>query len=548
MVNKGTIKMTDLVFNGNARNDLLKGVDKLARAVASTMGPHGNTVAIYKNKMVHPTKDGVTVAKSIVLSNPNENIGAMMVKEASARSAALAGDGTTTSTVLAADIISNGMRLIEAGYTANDIKRGIELASKKVLDGIDKLSIKIKDSDTIRQIANISSNSDESITQYVTEAVQAVGSTGVIMVDNGSTSNDSIIVTKGINFNTGIISHYSVTDRATNSCIYRDINIIFIDDTVTDISAIAHIARSGPCVVIANSYDDQVLHHYARIASGVQLALVKAPNYGQARTESLEDMATACGGKVIRSMDLILNADTDSNSHKLDAGNRLTDLFREHCGSAASFKSTRTETTITKPGGNKIAIDSLVDDLKTRLSNSSDKFETGTLQERISRLTTGVAKIYVGATTESAVKERKDRYDDAVAACKAALKDGIVPGGGVALMRASGELDTLEANNESIKAGIRIVKEACVAPLRQIVANADGKVDLVINKLQHGNETFGYDASTEDYGDMIELGIVDPALVTKTALESAVSVAGVVLTTNCLVVDEQYASKGVAIV
>lgn len=519
----------------SGRQKLKNGVDQLANAVAVTLGPKGRNVIIEKefgNPII--TKDGVTVAKEIILKDPTENLGAQLVKEVAAKTAAEAGDGTTTATVLAQSILKSGFRSMENGANPIELKRGIDKAVDVVVNNLRDISQKIgDDSDKIKQIATISANNDTAIGELIAEAINIVGKDGVVTVEEAKGMNTELKAVEGMQFDRGYLSTYFVNVPEKMTVEFTDPLILIYDRKISMMSDLLPILEkavttSRPFVIIAEDVDAEALATLVvnRVRANLRVAAVKAPGFGEKRKEILQDIAILTGGTVLFS----------------EMGIDLEDATIEHLGQATKIVIDKNTTTIIDGGGSKEEIVERVKQIKVQIDASTSDFETEKLQERLAKLTGGVAVLSIGAGSEVEMKEKKDRVEDALAATRAAIEEGIVPGGGTALIRASSNLLDLysilsEETNSDEAAGVRIVKNAIEAPLRRIASNAGVSADVVVDTISKGHGNFGYNARTGEYGDMIEFGIIDPVKVTRIALQNAASVASMLMTTECSIVN-----------
>lgn len=520
-----------LFFDIEARNKMKRGVDVLANAVKVTLGPKGRNVVIEK-KFGAPsvTKDGVTVAKEIELEDAIENMGAQMVKEVASKTADIAGDGTTTATVLAQSIISEGLKNVAAGANPMDLKRGIEKAVDAVVANLQKQSQTVgNDSKKIQQVAAISANNDETIGKLIAEAFGKVGKEGVITVEEAKGTDTTVDVVEGMQFDRGYISPYFVTNSEKMEAELQNPYILIYDKKISamkDILAILEkVAQSGrPLVIIAEDLEGEALATLVvnKLRGTLKVAAVKAPGFGDRRKEMLQDIAILTKGIVI----------SEDQGYKLE-GADLTYL-----GQAASITIDKDNTTIVGGKGKKDEITSRVNQIKAQIESTTSDYDKEKLQERLAKLSGGVAVLYVGAATEVEMKEKKDRVDDALHATRAAVEEGIVPGGGVAYIRATESLEKLKGVNEDETTGVAIVKRALEEPIRQIVANSGIEGSIVVQKVKEGKADYGFNARTEVYENLFKAGVIDPTKVTRIALENAASIAGMLLTTECVVADK----------
>lgn len=520
----------DIKFDIEARDGLKRGVDALANAVKVTLGPKGRNVIISKAFGAPTvTKDGVTVAKEIELANELENMGAQMVKEVASRTNDIAGDGTTTATVLAQAIVKEGLKNVAAGANPMDLKRGIDKAVAAIVKDLDKQSQKIgNSSEKIKQIAAISANNDDVIGDLIATAFTKVGKEGVITVEEAKGMETYVDVVEGMQFDRGYLSPYFVTDADKMIADLENPYILLFDKKISNLNEILPILEpvaksSRPLLIIAEDVDGQALATLVvnKLRGGLKIAAVKAPGFGDRRKAMLEDIAILTGGTVI------------SEERGFSLENATLDLL----GTAETVTIDKDNTTIINGSGNAADIKARVSQIKAQIETTTSDYDKEKLQERLAKLAGGVAVLYVGAASEVEMKEKKDRVDDALHATRAAVEEGIVAGGGVALVRAIKVLEKLTADNLDEITGIQIVARAIEAPLRTIVENAGEEGSVVINKVLEGKKDFGYDAKTDKYVDMLKAGIIDPKKVTRVALENAASVAGMILTTECALID-----------
>ncbi len=527
-----------IVFNQDAKTKLLKGVIKLSDAVTCTLGPNGRNVII-DNEGDNPvsTKDGVTVARSIELENPIENIGAQLLKQAAIKTADLAGDGTTTTTLLASTMIAEGFNAIKAGSNAVEVKRGIEQATKEVIDQIKKASKDITSDEQIKQVAVISANGDEEIGSLISEAMQAVGVDGVVTVEESRIGETSLEIVEGIQIDKGYKSLYFVTNNDTMTATLNNPKILLYNGRLTQIKELLPLLNSlsqsnDELLVIAEDIDGEALSTLLvnKMRGILKNAVVKAPDFGDRRLHILEDIATVTGGQVVSP----------------EKGMKLDKFNSDWLGSARLVTVAKETTTIVDGKGNVEEIEQRIDDLKQQIDNAKSMFEREKLQERLGKLSGGVAVINIGAPTEVEMREKKDRVDDALHATKAALQEGILPGGGVALVHARGVLANKKYGNVDLDLGRDIVYKACTAPFLKILSNA-GYENLeafsIINRLASVESDYGYNLKTKVVSDLVEEGIIDPTKVTRLALENAVSVAGTILITESIVYNKPEEKK-----
>ncbi len=520
-----------IFFDIEARNKMKKGVDTLANAVKVTLGPKGRNVVIEK-KFGAPsvTKDGVTVAKEIELEDPIENMGAQMVKEVASKTADIAGDGTTTATVLAQSIISEGLKNVAAGANPMDLKRGIDKAVAAVIANLRSQSQQVgNDSSKIEQVATISANSDETIGKLIAEAMSKVGKEGVITVEEAKGTDTTVDVVEGMQFDRGYISPYFVTNSEKMEAELQNPYILIYDKKISAMKDILHIlekvAQSGrPLVIISEDLEGEALATLVvnKLRGTLKVAAVKAPGFGDRRKEMLQDIAVLTAATVISE----------------EQGYKLENADLTYLGQAASISIDKDNTTIVGGKGEKSNITARVNQIKAQIESTTSDYDREKLQERLAKLSGGVAVLYVGAATEVEMKEKKDRVDDALHATRAAVEEGIVPGGGVAYIRAIASLEDLKGGNEDETTGIQIVKRAIEEPIRQIVINSGIEGSIVVQKIKEGKADFGFNARTEVYENLFAAGVIDPTKVSRVALENAASIASMLLTTECVVADK----------
>lgn len=519
-----------IFFDIEARNKMKKGVDTLANAVKVTLGPKGRNVVLEKKfGASNITKDGVSVAKEIELDDPIENIGAQMVKEVASKTADIAGDGTTTATVLAQVLIGEGLKNVAAGANPMDLKRGIDKGVAAVVANLKEQAQPVGSSaQKIRQVAAISANNDENIGNLIAEAFEKVSKDGVITVEEAKGTDTTVQVVEGMQFDRGYLSAYFVTNSEKMQTELEAPYILICDKKITVMKDIIHIlektAQSGrPLMIIAEDLEGEALATLVvnKLRGTLKIAAVKAPGFGDRRKEMLQDIAVLTNGIVISE----------------EQGYKLENVELSHLGSAESVVITKDNTTIVGGAGTKDNITARVNEIKAQLSGVTSDYDKEKLQERLAKLSGGVAVLYVGAATEVEMKEKKDRVDDALHATRAAVEEGIVPGGGVAYVRAIASLQDLKGVNEDENTGINLVKRAIEEPLRQIVHNCGLEGSVVVQKIKEGSGDYGFNARTEQYEPLLETGVIDPAKVTRIALENAASIAGMLLTTECVVAD-----------
>jgi chaperonin GroEL len=521
----------DIKFDLEARDALKRGVDKLANAVKVTLGPKGRNVIIGKKfGPPHVTKDGVTVAKEIELKDPIENMGAQMVKEVASKTADDAGDGTTTATILAQSIVLTGLKNVASGANPMDLKRGIDKAVAAVVAELKKLSKSVgNDNEKIKQVATISANNDETIGALIAQAMAKVKTEGVITVEEAKGTETTVDVVEGMQFDRGYLSPYFVTNAEKMIVEMENPYVMVYDKKISNMKdllpVLEPVAQSGrPLLIIAEDVDGEALATLVvnKLRGGLKIATVKAPGFGDRRKAMLEDIAILTGANVISE----------------EQGFKLENATIEMLGTAEKITIDKDNTTIVNGAGKKADIKARVGQIKAQIETTTSEYDKEKLQERLAKLAGGVAVLYVGATTEVEMKEKKDRVDDALAATRAAVEEGIIPGGGVALVRAEKALDGLKGLNEDEDTGIAIVRRALEEPLRQIVVNAGGEGAVIVQKVREGKGDFGYNARTEEFTDMYKAGIIDPTKVTRVALENAASIAALLLTTECVITDE----------
>jgi len=527
-----------IFFDIEARNKMKKGVDTLANAVKVTLGPKGRNVVIEK-KFGAPsvTKDGVTVAKEIELEDPIENMGAQMVKEVASKTADIAGDGTTTATVLAQSIISEGLKNVAAGANPMDLKRGIDKAVIAIVANLKSQSVAVGENgkeNKIEQVASISANNDESIGKLIAQAMTKVGKEGVITVEEAKGTDTTVEVVEGMQFDRGYVSPYFVTNSEKMIADLENPYILIYDKKISSMKDILHIlekvAQSGrPLLIIAEDLEGEALATLVvnKLRGTLKVAAVKAPGFGDRRKEMLQDIAVLTKGTVVSE----------------EQGYKLENVDLTYLGQASSIAIDKDNTTIVGGKGEKDDISARVNQIKSQIESTTSDYDKEKLQERLAKLSGGVAVLYVGAATEVEMKEKKDRVDDALHATRAAVEEGIVPGGGVAYIRAIDSLDGLEGINNDETTGIQIVRRAVEEPLRQIVVNSGIEGSIVVQKIKEGKGDFGFNARTEVYENLLAAGVIDPTKVTRIALENAASIAGMLLTTECVISDKPEKDK-----
>ncbi|SER72791.1 chaperonin GroEL [Tranquillimonas rosea] len=521
----------DVKFEIDARNRMLKGVNILADAVKVTLGPKGRNVVIEKSfGAPRITKDGVTVAKEIELEDKFENMGAQMVKEVASRTNDEAGDGTTTATVLAQAIVKDGLKSVAAGMNPMDLKRGIDLATQKVVEHIRNAARDVSGTEEVAQVGTISANGEKEIGQQIADAMQKVGNDGVITVEENRGTVTETDVVEGMQFDRGYLSPYFVTNQEKMIAELDDCLILLHEKKLSSLQPMVPlleqvIQSQKPLLIIAEDVEGEALATLVvnKLRGGLKIAAVKAPGFGDRRKAMLQDIAVLTGGQVISE----------------DLGMKLENVGMEMLGQAKRVSITKDETTIVDGAGDKDEIEARVSQIRTQIEETTSDYDREKLQERVAKLAGGVAVIRVGGLTEVEVKERKDRVDDALNATRAAVQEGIVVGGGVSLVQATKALDGVTGDNSDQNAGIAIVRRALEAPLRQIAENAGVDGSVVAGKIRESDDlSFGFNAQTEEYGDMFKFGVIDPAKVVRTALEDAASVAGLLVTTEAMVADK----------
>jgi len=524
------MSVKEVKFGSEARELMLSGVNTLASAVKITLGPKGRNVVIDKSFGAPTiTKDGVTVAQDIELEGKFENMGAQMVKEVASKTSEIAGDGTTTATVLAQKIFSEGVKSVAAGMNPMDLKRGIDKATEVVVAALQKSSQPCKNTAEIAQVGTISANSDTSVGDVIAEAMEKVGKQGVITVEEGSTLENELDVVEGMQFDRGYLSPYFINNQESMTADLESPYILLHDSKIANIRdllpALESVQKAGkPILIIAEDIEGEALATLVvnNMRGVVKVAAVKAPGFGDRRKSILEDIAVLTGATVISE----------------EIGLSLEAVTEEHLGTAKRIEIGKDNTTIIDGAGAKNKIKARIGQIKTQVEVTSSDYDKEKLQERLAKLSGGVAVIKVGGATEVAMKEKKDRFDDALHATRAAVEEGVVPGGGVALVRAISSLKSLKGDNPDQDVGIGICRKALEEPLRQIVSNGGGEASVVLNEVLNGKGNFGYNAATEKYGDMLKMGILDPTKVTRAALQHAASISGLMITTEAMVTDK----------
>ncbi len=518
----------DIIFDEKARNRVLAGVDTLANAVKVTLGPRGRNVVIEKSWGAPTvTKDGVTVAKEIELENKFENMGAQMVKEVASKTSDNAGDGTTTATVLAQSIYREGSKLVAAGHNPMELKRGIDLAVTSIIESLKKLSTPTKGKEDIAQVGTISANGDTEIGEMIAEAMKKVGKEGVITVEEAKTLNSELDVVEGMQFDRGYLSPYFVTDTERMTVALNDVYVLIHERKISNMKellpVLEQVAKQGkPLLIIAEDVDGEALATLVvnKLRGTLQICAVKAPGFGDRRKEMMKDIAVLTGGQAVTE----------------DLGLKLENLTLADLGTAKRITVDKDNTTIVDGSGKKADIEARVKHIRAQVEETTSDYDREKLQERLAKLVGGVAVIKVGAATEVEMKEKKARVEDALHATRAAVEEGVVPGGGVALLRAQSSLDALKPSAEQAF-GVSIVRRAIEEPLRQISANAGTDGSIVVSKVKEGTGSFGFNAATLEYGDLVKAGVIDPTKVVRTALQNAASVASLLLTTEAMIAE-----------
>ncbi|TAH31099.1 MAG: chaperonin GroEL [Cytophagales bacterium] len=520
-----------IYFDAEAREKLKRGVDTLANAVKVTLGPKGKNVILDK-KFGSPTitKDGVTVAKDIELKDPVENMGAQLVKEVASKTADSAGDGTTTATVLAQAIFNAGIKNVAAGANPMDLKRGIDKAVIHIVANLKKMSKEIKNNDEIKQVATISANNDVEIGEMIANAMAKVGKDGVITVEEAKGTSDEVKTVEGMQFDRGYLSPYFTTNTETMEAELDRPYILLYDKKISSMKellpVLEAVAQTGkPLLIISEEVDGEALATLVvnKIRGALKVCAVKAPGFGDRRKAMLEDIAILTGGTVISE----------------EQGYKLENVTLEYLGSAEKVTVDKDNTTVINGSGKSDAIKARITEIKSQIEKTTSDYDKEKMQERLAKLSGGVAILYIGAATETEMKEKKDRVDDALHATRAAIAEGVVAGGGVALLRAGADLDKVKTHNEDEKTGVQIIRTAIEAPLRTIVSNSGLEASVIVNKVKEGKDDFGYNAREDRYENLIKIGVLDPAKVTRLALENAASVSGLLLTTECVIAEEK---------
>jgi len=526
-------------FNTDARDKMLRGVNVLANAVKVTLGPKGRNVVIQKSfGAPRSTKDGVSVAKEIELEDAFENMGAQMIREVASKANDNAGDGTTTATVLAQAIVQEGLKAVAAGMNPMDLKRGIDLAVTAALDEVKAISKPVSNNSEIAQVGTISANGDAEIGALIAEAMAKVGNEGVITVEEAKTAETTVDIVEGMQFDRGYLSPYFITNADKMEAVLEEPLILLFEKKLTSLQPMLPIleavVQSGrPLLIIAEDIEGEALATLVvnKLRGGLRVAAVKAPGFGDRRKAMLEDIAILTGGQVISE----------------DLGIKLETVTLDMLGKAKKVSITKDDTTIVEGVGGKEEIEARVSQIKRQIEDTSSDYDKEKLQERLAKLAGGVAVLRVGGSTEVEVKEKKDRVDDALNATRAAADEGIVPGGGVALLKASKKLEGLTGSNADQNAGVAIVRRALQAPIRQISENSGVEGSIVVGKvLDNADASFGFNAQTEEYGDLVVMGVIDPAKVVRSALKSAASVAGILITTEAAIADAPKKGCGAA--
>ena len=520
----------DVKFHEDARDEMMKGVDIIANAVKVTLGPKGRNVVIQKSfGAPRTTKDGVSVAKEIELKNPRQNIGAQLIREVASKAVEHAGDGTTTATVLAQAIVREGMKAVSAGRNPMDLKRGVDAAVATVVEDLQKRAKDVKTNEEIMQVGTISANGDTEVGEMLAEAMEKVGNEGVISVEEAKSLGNELEVVEGMQFDRGYLSPYFITNSEKMTCELENPFILYHEAKLSNLQALvpvleAVVQAGRPLLIVAEDIEGEALATLVvnKLRGGLKVAAVKAPGFGDRRKAMMEDMAILTGGQVVSE----------------DLGIKLESVTLDMLGTAKKVHITKEETTMVDGAGAKDAIDARVNQIRAQIEETSSEYDKEKLQERLAKLSGGVAVLRIGGATEVEVKERKDRVDDAMHATRAAVEEGIIAGGGTALLYASRALDGMKLDNEDQQVGVEIIRRALQAPIRQISENAGGEGSIVVGKLLEQKDTnHGFDAQNDNYVDMIKTGIIDPVKVVRTALQDAASVASLMITTEAVVTD-----------
>jgi len=524
--------MTKIIIHGNeSRMKLKQGVDKLSAAVSCTLGPKGRNVVLSKKlSSPHITKDGVTVAKSVELDDPIENMGAQLVKDVASKTNDLAGDGTTTATVLTQSIFNSGLKLVTSGANPTELKRGIDIAVNHIVDNLRKNSKLVSSPEEIVQIATISANNDETIGLMIGDAMEKVGKNGVITVEEAKGTEIEVKTVEGMQYDKGYLSPYFITNQETLVCELENPYILLYDKKISTINdllpLLEPVANSGrPLLIIASDIDGEALGTLVvnKLRGSLKIAAIKAPAFGNRRKEILEDTAVLTGGTVISD----------------EVGLKLEDATLSHLGTCEKINIDKDTTTFINGGGKSTDIKSRISVIKQQIENSTSEYDKEKLQERLAKISGGVAIIYIGASTETEMKEKKDRVDDALHATRAAVEEGIVIGGGLALINASKNLKINQTLTEDEQLGVKIVQTAIEAPFRIIIENAGISPDVILSKIEASKKNYGYNVRTNEYVNMLKAGIIDPTKVTRLALTHSASVAGLLLMTSCVIATKQ---------
>jgi len=516
-----------IIFSEQARQALLKGINKVADTVKVTLGPNGRTIILDKMGSPLITNDGVTIAKDIELEDKFENIGAKLIKEVASQTQEKAGDGTTTATLLAQHLITEGLKNITAGSNPVEVKKGIEIGTQKIVEYLKRKSTPIKDKEKIRQVATISANNDEKIGILISQAMEKVGSRGVITVEEAKSIETHLEVVEGMQFEKGYLSPYMANDQEKMEANFENPMILITDKTITTIKELIPILElvaqeSRPLIIIAEDVEGEALTTLVinLIRGAIKVCAIKAPGYGEEKKELLKDIAILTGGKLISK----------------EAEEKLEDITKEHFGSAKKVKVSKEETLIIEGHGEKFQIEKRITQIESQINAETSDYKKEDLRKRLGKLSGGVAVINVGAATETELKEKKMRIDDALNATKAAIEEGVVPGGGLALLHSIKELDSLNLDVEQMT-GVKILKKALESPIKQIAENAGKDGAEILSQLRGKSETFGYNAKTNKFEDLVQTGVIDPTKVVRNALQTAASIASLVLTTEGLVAD-----------